>query len=155
MFEFPEVPGRSARSPCRPEYTKFKAQVTKNVLLPSRLFECTRPVTPPPVRPGQVEPFLPPTRAIFQPLWGQNESGKERKMSFDISPPLEAAVPQNEIYHRRCWLALVARRCDFKARPTLARDIPLKSSGRSSRVLAFCSSSITLRISSTWHSSGI
>ena len=27
-------------------------------------------------------------------------------MSFDISlSPLEAAVPQNEVYRRRCWLA--------------------------------------------------
>ena len=26
-------------------------------------------------------------------------------MSFDIPLPLEAAVPQNKVYHRRCWLA--------------------------------------------------
>ena len=43
---------------------------------------------------------------------GQHESGKERTV-----PPLDAAVPQNEVYHRRCWLVLGARSCDFKARP--------------------------------------
>ena len=37
----------------------------KNALLPSRLFECTRQVTLSPFRPGQVEPLLPQTRAIF------------------------------------------------------------------------------------------
>ena len=48
--------------------------------------------------------ILPLTRAIFQPLRGQNESGKGR-MPFDVSPPLEAAVPQNEVNHRCCCLA--------------------------------------------------
>ena len=91
---------------------------------------------------GHVEPFLPPTRAIFQPLWGKTRV--ERGECLSISTlPLEAAVSQNEVYHRRCWLVLGARRCDFKARPISARDIPSKSGKRSSRVLALCSSSIT------------
>ena len=85
MSEFQEVPGRSACSPCRSGYTKFEAQVSKNVLFPSRLLECTRPVTPPSLRPGQVEPFLPPTRAIFQPLWGKTRA--ERGECLSISPP--------------------------------------------------------------------
>ena len=37
-------------------------------MFPSQLLDCTRLVTSPPLRPGQVEPSLPPTRAIFQPL---------------------------------------------------------------------------------------
>ena len=103
MSEFQEVLGRSACSPCRPEHTKFEAQVSKNALFPSRLLECTRPVTPPSLRPGQVEPFLPPTRAISAAV-GQNEK----------RPPLEAAVPQNKIYHRRCWLALWGKKMWFE-----------------------------------------
>ena len=57
----------------------------------------------PALPPGQVELFLPPTRAIFQPLWGKPRA--EREECLSTSPPLEAAVPQNEVYHRRCWLA--------------------------------------------------
>ena len=105
MSEFQEVPGRSACSPCRLEYTKFEAQVSKNALFPSRLLDCTRPVTPPSLRPGEVESFLPPTRAISAAV-GQDESGKGR-------PPLEAAVPQNKIYHRR-WLALRGKKMWFE-----------------------------------------
>ena len=76
-------------------------------------------------------------RERFSAAVGQNESRKGR-------PPLEGAVPQNEVYHRRCWLALGARRCGFKARPTSAREIPPKSGIRPNsfaiplRPLAFC-----------------
>ena len=54
-------------------------------MLPSRLLECTRKVPPPPLRPGQVEPFLSPTRAIFQPLWGKTRA--ERGECPSIFPP--------------------------------------------------------------------
>ena len=60
-------------------------------MLRSRHFECSRQVPAPPSRPGQVEPFLPPTRAICQPLWGKTQRGKGR-MSFD-TPPLFRSRP--------------------------------------------------------------
>ena len=41
----------------------------------------TREVTPPPLRPGQIEPFLPPTRAIFQPLWGKTRAERGECLS--------------------------------------------------------------------------
>ena len=55
-------------------------------MLPSRLLECTRQVTPPPLRPGQLEPFLSPTRAIFQPLWGTTRAETGEYLSIS-SPP--------------------------------------------------------------------
>ena len=46
-------------------------------------------------------------------------------MSFDIPPlPLEAAVPQTKFTTDAAGSLLGARRCDFKARPTSARDAP-------------------------------
>ena len=47
-------------------------------------------------------------------------------------PPARGRCAANEVYHRRCWLVLGARSCDFKARPISARDISPKSGGRSS-----------------------
>ena len=123
MSEFQEVSGRSARSPCRPEYTKFKAQVTRMSMLPSRLLECTRQVTPPPLRPGQVEPFLPPTRAIFQPLWGKMRAERRECLSISLLP-LEAAVPQNEVYHRRCWLAPRGKKMRFQGEADFCQGHP-------------------------------
>ena len=61
-------------------------------------FEFTCQVTPPPIGLVKLSPSC-LQRERFSAAVGQNESGKGR-------PPLEAAVPQNEIYHRRCWRAL-------------------------------------------------
>ena len=84
---------------------------TKNVYLPSQLLEGTRQLSPPPLRPGQDEPFLPP-RAIFQPL-----CGKER-MSFDIPPRSRPLCLKTKFTTDVAGSLLGARRCDIMARPT-------------------------------------
>ena len=75
MSEFQEVPGRSVCSPCWLEYTKFEAQVTKNALLPSWLFECTCQVTPPPIGLATLSPSC-LQRERFSAAVGQNEERK-------------------------------------------------------------------------------
>ena len=57
----------------------------------SRQFECNRQVPAPPSRPSQVEPFLPPTRAICQPLWGKTRA--EREECLSVSLPLPGSRP--------------------------------------------------------------
>ena len=68
-----EVSGRSAHS---------------KAMLPSRLLECTRQMSPPALPPGQVGLLLPPTRAIFKPLWEKPRAEREECLSTFL--PLEA-----------------------------------------------------------------
>ena len=78
------------------------------------------------LRPGQVEIYLPPTRARFQPLWGKPRGGKGR-MSFDILPRSRPLCRKTKFSTDAADSLLAARRCDFKARPNSARDIPPNS----------------------------
>ena len=85
-------------------------------MLPSQLLEGTRQLSPPPIRPGQDEPFL-PSRAIFQPLWGKPRA--ERGECLSTSPPRSRPL----CLKTKCTTdvagsLLGARRCDIMARPT-------------------------------------
>ena len=54
---------------------------------------------------------------------GIPKSGKGR-MSFDIPLPLEAAVPLNELYHRRCWIAPRGKKMCFQGEADFCRKHP-------------------------------
>ena len=70
-----EVSGRSAHSQAQ------KFRWPRMSMLSSRLLECIRQVSPPALPPGQVGLFLPPTRAIFQPLWEKPRAEREECLS--------------------------------------------------------------------------
>ena len=74
-----EVSGRSAHSQAQ------KFRWPRMPILPSQLLECIHQVSPPALPPGQVGLFLPPTRAIFQPLWENPRA--EREECLSTSPP--------------------------------------------------------------------
>ena len=58
-----------------------KVQVAVDVHALSRVLACIRQMSPPALPPGQVELFLPPTRAICQPLWGKPRAEREECLS--------------------------------------------------------------------------
>ena len=97
--------GRNTRSskPRRPRMS----------MLPSRLLECTRQVLPPPLRPGQVEPFLPPTRAIFQPMWGKTRAERGECLSIFL-PRSRPLCRKTKFTTDAAGSLLGARRCDLR-----------------------------------------
>ena len=105
-----EVSRRSAHSQAQ----KFRWPMMS--MLPSRLLECTRQVSPPALPPGQVRLFLNPTRAIFQPLWEKPRAEREDCLSkLPRSRPLSL---KTKFSTDVAGSLLGARRYDFKARPT-------------------------------------
>ena len=84
MSEIQEVSGRSARSSCRPEYTKVKAQVSKNARFPSRLLECTRQVTPLPFGLAKLSPSCLQRERYFSRCGAKRE--RKRQNAFRYLP---------------------------------------------------------------------
>ena len=84
-------------------------------MLPSQFLEGTQ-LSPPLLRPGQDEPFL-PSRAVFQLLWGKPraESGECLSTSLPHSRPL---CLKTKFTTDVAGSLLGARRCDIMARPT-------------------------------------
>ena len=74
----------------------------------------------PALPPGQVELFLPPTRAIFQPLWGKPRA--EREECFSTSPPRSRPLCRKTKFTTDAAGSLLGpRRCDS---PTRGRLLP-------------------------------
>ena len=86
-------------------------------MLPSRLLERTRQMSPPALPPGQVGLFLPPTRAIFQPLWEKPRAEREECLSTFPSRSRPLCL-KTKFSTDVAGSLLGARRYDFKARPT-------------------------------------
>ena len=86
-------------------------------MLQSRLLAYIRQVSPPALRPGQVELFLPSTRAMFQPLWGKPRAERGECLSTSLSRSRPLCL-KTKFTTDVAGSLLGARRCDIKARPT-------------------------------------
>ena len=100
-----------------------------------RLLKRTR-LSPPALRPGQDESFLHPTRAISS----RGEKGDRKGENvFRHPPPRSRPLCLKTKFTTDAAGSLFgASRCDFKARPTSARDTLPKFGTWSSRLLALC-----------------
>ena len=68
----------------------------------------------PALPPGQVELFLPPTTAIFQPLWGKPRAEKEECLSTSSLPRSRPLCRKTKFTTGAAGSLLGPRRCDFK-----------------------------------------
>ena len=103
-------------------------------MLPSQFPECTRQVSPPALRPGQVEPFCLQQEQYFSRCGVSRE--RKGKNVFRHPPRSRPLCLKTNSTTNVSGSLLGARRCDFKARQTSARDILSKSGKKSSRLLA-------------------
>ena len=108
--------------------TRSSKPVDQGSLFPSWLLECTRQVPPPPFGLAKLSPSCLQRERYFSRCGAKRERKGENVLS--ISPPRSRPLCRKTKFTTD---AAGARRCDFKARPTSARDIPSKSGKRSSR----------------------